>query len=229
MIDLTRIATNLLDKLITKKNIKYIIIVAIAAFFIFMLMNNRIKNQLIRSLGGYTHQETTIRIDTGEIVIDTTLIIDRWISTHAELLEPTIIKEDSIIYIPKYIEGDTIYIDSTTVRELYKYENPISDSLIDGIITTLIDFNNFEIVKQNLDYKPKFPIIITKTIPITKTITNTIENHRNIGIGADINTLGDYSIIGAYQNNKGWQFQGAYQINKSVPNNEIRVGIIKFF
>ena len=206
------------------KNIKYIIISIVFIIFLILLLSNiRVKYFIIKSLGGYTIQNIDTTITT-TIDIDTTLIIDKWISANVKLFNPTIIKDTTIV-----IRKDTnITIADIDIKDIYKYENIISDSLLDGKIITLIDFNNFKLLSQNFDYKPKFPKFITKTITIEKVIEKEYSNYYNIGIGGKFNTLNDIGIIGAYQTNKGWQFQGVYNFSK-VNNNYIEVGIIKFF
>lgn len=207
------------------KKSKIITITLILLFIsLVIICNKSIKKPLIKLLGGYTEQINTVTIDTLEIQIDTTLLIDEWLSINADILEPTYI--DSIVFDTIFLQGKIQYI-KDTLTNIAKYENNVSDSLIDGTIITLFDFNNQKMLSQNLDYKPKFPIIITKTIPIVKTITNTIYNTNNIGVGAKVNTLGDVGVLGAYQSNQGWQFQGGYNFSKNT--NYIEVGVIKFF
>lgn len=208
-----------------KKNIIPILIVLV---LLLLLGNVKVRNFTIKALGGYTEQETITTIDTTSIKVDTTYIIDKWISANVNLFKPTIIKDTTINIDTTIINMDTIINYNVNINDLYKYENTVSDSLIDGIITTLIDFKNSKLLSQNFDYKPKFPKFITKTVTIEKVTTNTLKNQYNIGLGAKLNTLGDIGILGAYQTNKGWQFQGSYNFG-AITNNYIDVGIIKFF
>lgn len=193
-----------------------------------LLGNVRVRNFTIKILGGYVIQEVITTIDTTSVKVDTTFIIDKWINANVELFKPIIIKDTTINVDTTIINMDTIINYNVNINDLYKYENTISDSLIDGIITTLIDFKNQKLLSQNFDYKPKFPKFITKTITVEKNTTTTLKNQYNIGVGAKLNTLGDIGVIGAYQTNKGWQFQGAYNFG-STTKNYVDVGIIKFF
>lgn len=208
-----------------KKNIVPILIVLV---LLLLLGNIKVRNFAIKALGGYVEQETITTIDTTSIKVDTTFIIDKWISANVELFNPTIIKDTTINVDTTIINLDTIINYNVSINDLYKYENTISDSLIDGIITTLIDFKNQKLLSQNFDYKPKFPKFITKTITVEKNTTTTLKNKYNVGVGAKLNTLGDIGVLGAYQTNKGWQFQGAYNFGANT-NNYIDIGIIKFF
>lgn len=221
--------------MLQNKIINYIIIVLLVIGSFFIIKYSFLGKIIIKSLGGYTIQNVTTTIDTLDIKVDTTLIIDRWLTINANLLKPTIFKDTTIV-IKKdttIVNMDTTIVNypSISIKDLYKFVNPISDTLIDGNITTIIDFNSDKLLSQNLVYKPKFPIIIERTIPIVKEVTREYSNNRNIGIGADINSLGEYSILGAYQTNKGWQFQSGYTFNRDVINtpDKIRIGIIKFF
>ena len=207
-----------------KKNLVPILVVLI---LLLLLGNIKVRNFTIKALGGYVEQETTVTIDT-TITVDTSAIIDKWVSANVELFKPIIIKDTTINVDTTIINMDTIINYNVNINDLYKYENTISDSLIDGIITTLIDFKNQKLLSQNFDYKPKFPKFITKTITVEKNTTTTLKNQYNIGVGAKLNTLGDIGVIGAYQTNKGWQFQGGYNFGANT-NNYIEVGIIKFF
>lgn len=208
-----------------KRNIVTILTIIV---ILLTITNTKIKNFIIKSLGGYTEIVETTTIDTLEIKVDTTAIINYWVKANAQLFEPKIVKQIITEYDTIKIDTGNIIIPIDNIVELYSYSNSISDSLIDGNINTFIDFNNNKIVSQNLDYKPKFPIIITKTIPIIKTVTQEYKNPYNIGIGGKLTTLGDYGVIGAYQTNKGWQLQGGYTFSNNT-SNYIEVGIIKFF
>lgn len=207
-----------------KKNIVPILVILL---LLLLLGNVKVRNFTIKLLGGYTIQETTVTIDT-TITVDTSAIIDKWVSANVELFKPIIIKDTTINVDTTIINMDTIINYNVNINDLYKYENTISDSLIDGIITTLIDFKNQKLLSQNFDYKPKFPKFITKTITVEKNTTTTLKNQYNIGVGTKLNTLGDIGVIGAYKTNKGWQFQGGYNFG-STTKNYVDVGIIKFF
>lgn len=208
-----------------KNNIVPILVILL---LLLLLGNIKVRHFTIKILGGYIEQETITTIDTVSIDVDTTFIIDKWVSANVKLFNPIIVKDTIINVDTTIINLDTTINFNVEINDLYKYENTISDSLIDGVITTLIDFKNKNLLSQNFDYKPKFPKFITKTITVEKNTTTTLNNRYNIGVGAKLNTLGDIGIIGAYQTNKGWQFQGAYNFGATT-NNYIDVGIIKFF
>lgn len=230
---MVKIILEIINKIITKDNIKYILIIGcILLVGYFIIFSNKTKNFIIKSLGGYTFLEYSETIDTLSINIDTTLIINEWVSANVELFKP-IIKQDTSIIIRKdttIINNDTTIILSPVIEinKLSEFSSIISDSLLEGKITTIIDFNKQKLLSQDFDYKPKFPKFITKTITIEKVIEKEYKNQYNIGIGGKANTIGDLGIIGAYQNNKGWQFQGSYNFSDNT-NNYIEVGIIKFF
>ena len=68
--------------LFSNKMIKYIISIGVILLVFLLLSSLNIRHFLIKSLGGYTHQETEVRIDTLEIEVDTTLIINEWKRGH---------------------------------------------------------------------------------------------------------------------------------------------------
>jgi hypothetical protein len=215
------------SKIITfiKRNITTILVVLI---LLLLLGNTKVKNFAIKALGGYVIQETTITIDTVSIKIDTSAIIDEWRSLNVELFSPVIVIDTTIIKKDTTINNIPTTTLVVTLDSLSKYQNTVSDSLIDGVITTIIDYRKRKLLSQNFDYKAKFPRFITKTITVEKNTTTTLKNPYNIGLGTKINTLGDIGVLGAYQTNKGWQFQGSYNFGANT-NNYIDVGIIKFF
>lgn len=90
----------------------------------------------------------------------------------------TIVEVDTV-----YVERtDTVFveveIDKPTIVTLpdidepvNKYENSVTDSLINGTITTWTDGT---IYRQTFDYLPLFPMYINTTTETTKTVTNTV-------------------------------------------------------
>lgn len=223
----------MINKIISKiKDLSSIFIIGIIIIILglLLLFNKPTKNFIIKSLGGYTIQtiDTTI---TTTINIDTTEFINEWKEVNVELFKPIIVKDTSIVIRrdTTIINTDTTIVTSPVIEynEFSKFSSTVIDSLLEGKITTIIDFKRQRLLSQNFDYKPKFPKFITKTITVEKVIEKEYSNQYNIGVGGKVNTLGDIGVLGAYQSKKGWQFQGGY--NFSDIENYIEVGIIKFF
>lgn len=208
-----------------KDNLVTILVVLV---ILLTVTNTKVKNFVIKSLGGYTEIVETVIVDTLDIKIDTTEIINNWMTVNAELLKPKIIKQVVTKWDTIITDTGRVVVPADDIVNIHSFENPVSDSLIDGTINTTIDFNNNNILSQDLVYKAKFPKYITKTIPIVTTVTQEYKNKYNIGIGGKVNSLGDYGVLGAYQSNRGWQFQGGYIFSKNN-SRYIEGGVIKFF
>jgi len=207
-------------------------------FILLFLLGTNIDSSrkfIIRSLGGYTDKVQIHTIDTLEIEVDTLKLIEEWKKLNPDSIKRTTIINneviDTIALDTLVLDIQGIIVDSTYIYKWAEiYKSFIEDSLIKGEIETKVDIMTGKLLYQNFDYKPKFPIIIEKKIPILETITETISNDYKYGIGGSTNNLGHMSIIGAYQNKNGWQYNVSYEFpNKYIDTGSIRVGVLKFF
>lgn len=200
------------------------------------------KGKVIEALGGYTEKTYKETIDTLEVRRDSIFYKYDSIKTVVDkIVEPKVIYK----YVPVGGKNSTstikgkgrTTIPNPPIDSVYAYYQPISDTLIEGKITTIVSLQNSKIVEQSLEYKPKFPIIVKEYITIEKTkeitIANKPKNRVGIGIGAATNnTIG---ATGVFQTKKLWQYQAGYSwgnLNIIPDKNQmgiIEVKIIKLF
>ena len=193
------------------------------------------KGRIIEGLGGYTEKTYKETIDTLEVRRDSIfykydslkIIVDK-------IVEPKVL----IKYIPTEVKTTSSSTkgklnqqpEPAPIDSVYAYYQPISDTLIEGKITTIVNIGNSKIVAQNLEYKPKFPIIVKEYITIEKTkettIANKPKNRVGIGLGAaSNNTIG---ATGVFQTKKLWQYQAGYSWgNQNLNPVNSQVGIIE--
>jgi hypothetical protein len=211
-------------------------------FLLLFLLKDWVTPTVINALGGYTNKEVSRKIDTLQSTFDTiranyerrlvkaenftkvkdTEYIDRVIIKYVD-------KEGNIKEVEKDIKLDSVY----------RYTSIVNDSLIEGTIYTVINAKNYDMVAQNLDYKPKFPIIVKEYIPIKETITETLSTPKKpeIGIGVKANTLQGAGIGLLYQTKDNWQFQAGYdrffgeviQVGQNPVKGMVTLGIYKTF
>lgn len=207
---------------------------------LFWLLKDWARPFLIKSLGGYTKSDVEVTIDTISKKYDTIYYQHKRLLTEVDSLRDR--KEiNNYYYTTKEIVTNEKGEQSEQVKSVYapivySFENPVNDTLIEGKIFTIYDPLNKKIVKQTLDYKPKFPIFIKEYITIQKTVKETLSNEERpkIGIGVVGNTDLYTGPIAVYQFKSGLQIQGAYEfdLNKSAidrPKSIITIGIIKLF
>lgn len=227
-----------------------ITIVVLLVLFLFNSCGDYLKPKVIKALGGYTAREVKETIDTVSIRYDSLYFKYDSVKTKVTLLTTSIKIKDykykqllsssstkgkPSTYIPATkgdILGDSFIEIDAFLSEAYLTENDISDTLIDGKIRTIVNPATCEIIEQRLDYKPKFPIFITKTITIEKKIEETLfdkpKAHIGIGIVGTNNRYMGGTLI--YQTPKKWQYQGGYMWNIDntvIPNNSIK-GVVTF-
>lgn len=218
------------------KGIFKITIGVIVLLLLFWLGGEWLRNKTIKVLGGYSKKDIEITIDTISRKTDTVWYEHEKVITEVDTLSD---KKEIIEYkyMYKYKENGKPEQEKTEIIPLvYSFENAISDTLIEGKIFTIYNPFSKKIIKQTLDYKPKFPIIVKEYITIEKTIKETISNEDRpkIGLGATGSTNSYIGPVGAYQFKNGMQLQGAYEFNlgsieTNRPKNIITLSLIKLF
>lgn len=221
--------------IINKRNV-IVISIAILIALLLQCCGRNVKGGLIRSLGGYTQQDVKETIDTISIKTDTVFYAGDTIRTIIEVIkEPILVtkwKNQSQSSFKGKLNPENPLIDS-----VYVYNQPVSDTLIEGNIKTIVNLKTSKIVQQSLDYKPKFPIFINKTITIEKVIEKTLTNppRNKYGIGITGTNQAEVGGLLVFQTKKNWQYQGGYLLgaNKALNNDykqgTITVSIIKLF
>ncbi len=215
-----------------RQGIRWIIMI-IVIWFLCNLSKNWLKHYIIESLGGYTEREIVTKLDTTVIEIDSIFPPKR-----ERIVEAKDIKDPIAEYSPSStIKGNLNELNPKS-DSIYRYKTSISDSLIDGHITTLISIKDSKLISQTLNYTPKFPIFVKKTIRIEKTNTEVLKNKDRVklGIGVILNSNISGGPIVVYQNSKGLQYQAGYIFTKENLDNQfkdkqgyISVSIIKLF
>jgi len=215
-----------------RQAVRWIIILLVIWFFIH-LSKSWLRPFIIEKLGGYTEKVIESRVDTISVVV-------------TKRIPLVVNREVKVKDIPDPILGNTT--SSTTkggsfeltakADNIYKYKTAISDSLIDGNITTLISLKDCKLISQSLNYTPKFPILVEKTITVEKTNTEILSNKNRIriGIGATVNSNISAGGMLIYQTPKGLQYQAGYIFTKENLDNQfkdkqgyISVSVIKLF
>ncbi|WP_139959160.1 hypothetical protein [Flavicella sediminum] len=188
------------------KNI-YKIIISIIALFVIYLAIEYLKDKIIVSLGGYTHQTTTTVIDSTFVKgkIDTLEIFNHYVSTHGINLNTV----PKIVYLKKEVKKEVIQ-DSLKQNSI-----TVKDSIIDGVFTVFNDFKG-NVINSEFNYKPIYPRIIkqTDTLKVYKT-NNIVQSNKRalLGLGIDVNTMNFVSIRASYLSKNNWQFIGGYGRN----------------
>lgn len=193
------------------------------------------KGKIIEGLGGYTEKTYKETIDTLEVRRDSIFYkYDSLKTVVDKIVEPKVL----INYVPTYKKPTSTSTKGkpnqqpkpTPIDSVYAYYQPISDTLIEGKITTIVNIGNSKIVAQSLEYKPKFPIIVKEYVTIEKTkevtIANKPKNRIGLGLGAaSNNTIG---ATGVFQTKKLWQYQAGYSWgNQNLNPANSKVGIIE--
>lgn len=223
------------------KNINKIIKITLGVLVLLLLLylsKDWWVNKAIEKLGGYTKKDIEITIDTVSVKYDTLFPKYKELTIKVkDLQERTPINNYYTTVVKKYIDEngkEVEVIEPVNYPLVYRHLNPVSDSLIDGNIETIINPTNSEIIDQKLSYTPKFPKFITKTITVEKKITETLTQEPKSKIGIGVTGINDLSvgIIGVYQTKNNWQFQGGYNKNFDITNpneNTLQFSIIKLF
>lgn len=209
------------------------IIILLVLWFIIHLSKSWLRPFIIEQLGGFTDKQVETRIDTVSVTIDS-------------IFPPKIERKIDVKDIPKPIVEYTSNSPTKGIHEelilkidsLYTYNTAISDSLIDGNITTTISSKDCKLLAQSLNYTPKFPIFINKTINVEKTNTEILSNKPRTRIGIGITGTSNKNIGGLliYQSPTYTQIQVGYQrnldnlvINTGSNRDIISLSIIKLF
>jgi hypothetical protein len=131
----------------------------------------------------------TINVDGGEFIEHKT-IVD---TIHVEGVPDTVPFYDTI---PRYVEILIYKPYYDTIRNLNIYNNPYSDSLIEGVIKSEVDGT---LVWQSITYTPKFPKYITKTdtLKINKTDSVIITNPKKVKLYAGFEFGGNLNSFSA--------------------------------
>ncbi len=121
----------------------------------------------------------------------------------------TIIPKDTLIKhyikVPVY---DTIKDPIDTSKYLKRYVSAISDTLIDGVLTTVVDGT---LVSNNFEYTPKFPVLIKETTTIEVKVPYKVPYQPNaLWVGAEVggnrNSFNNTSLKLDLTTNKGLMF-----------------------
>lgn len=231
------------------KRIIQVIIIIILLISIWYIAKDWLRPRVIKALGGYTAMEQTQTIDTLETKLDSIYFEGDSLRSEVFVLNKGKVEKDKTIkYLKELLASsknkrgisiitkdgkDYIEID-TTFNEVADYSNDITDTLIEGNIKTTINLRDCNIVAQSLNYKPKFPIFITKTVTVEKTNEKTLFDKPKSYIGLGVTTTSDNGVGGLilYQTPSKWQFQGGYIKDLSPSSStkgKVQVGIIKLF
>ena len=235
------------------KNIIRFIIIVVILLLVFGGCKNQIKDKIITSLGGYTQVTYKQSVDTLISKFDSIYIEYDSVRTYAELGEQRLLSNYKLQIdknkhlsqaLTKALSKGKIVVTNqigvlrdTILDRIYTQSNRISDTLIEGNIVTYINPLTCEIMSQNFDYKPKFPIIVKEYVTIEKTIEKTLSNKKtfNIGGGLTVTNKKDIGVLGVYQFPNLIQIQGGYtwditkDLNTVPKNNTLSVSIIKLF
>ena len=234
------------------KRIGFIILITILILLLLNQCGSEIRSWSIKQLGGYTKSEYKETIDTLSIKYDTLFTNYSKLQIQAEIGEQKLLNNhkiklpinvgNKVISTSSPLKGKTtetqpktVYQDSI-VSAVYAQINPVSDSLIDGNITSYVNPSDCKIIAQSLDYTLKKPTIV-KTITIEKSKETTLSDKPipKIGIGVKGSTNYYFGLLGAYQTKTNWQFQGGYVWNTNTelsPDKNkgvITFGILKLF
>jgi hypothetical protein len=127
--------------------------------------------------------DTVVINDDGEFVTHT------YDTTFVEGVADTTYFRDTITSYTTIIR----YIDSIRIREdgsimeTRLYQTEVSDSLIEGTITTELDLDSCKVINQGISYTPKFPKFITRVDTLKTTETITIEKiRRGLYFGVEV-------------------------------------------
>jgi hypothetical protein len=218
------------------------VIVILLILLLWGILKDWIRPNLIKLLGGYTGVEYKQTIDTTSIKFDSIYfkydslqievakLNERNNKTNFKYKELLKVKPTNGKYKKKTLDdGIVVYEVDSILPTAYEVVNVVIDTLIEGKITTILNPKDCKIVSQKLDYKPKFPIFITKIITIEKETEKTLldKPKAKIGVGALVTNTSGYGGLGVYQTPKNLQYQAGYlKIDKT---DNIIIGIVKLF
>jgi hypothetical protein len=211
------------------------VIITLVVLLIWKIGGDWFKPFIIESLGGYTARENVTVIDTVEVRRDTIYIKSTPKTIKVVIKEPT--KNEQTSSSTKGKIPTSIYKDSLGLTGIYTYNLSISDTLLQGNIKTVIDFDLDKITSQNLNYSVKIPKLVKEYTTIEKSITETLHNKPRGYIGTGITITSDKTIGGLliYQTPKKLQYQVGYnrQLINLTSNTTsldiISVSIVKLF
>lgn len=236
------------QKDILKKIIQSIIVILLL-ITIWYIGKDWLRPRIIKALGGYTAMEQKETIDTLSVKYDSIYFNQDSLKSQIYLLTKGKLEKDKTIrYYKELITSnkhrpndiivhndskDFIAIDST-FAEVKDFDLDITDSLIAGNIKTTINVKDANIIAQSLNYKPKLPILVTKTVTVEKVIEKTLSNKSKgyFGIGGVASSDNKIGGLVLYQTSSKWQFQGGYikEVTSSNKSKDIiQIGIIKLF
>ena len=147
---------------------KWIVIVGLVLYILFLQQCGDNNGSIVES------EVTTVQTDT---IYKTRIDTVKFIETVERIVEVEIVK-------PVKVEIEDDVWDELNINE---YNNPYSDSLIDGTIYTKV---NGLLLDQKLNYTPKFPLYILKIDTImVSTIATTVQTLKppfTLDVGAEV-------------------------------------------
>lgn len=237
-----------------------ILIVLILLWLGWTVGKDWLRPRIIKGLGGYTARDVKMKIDTLEIRYDTVYFKYQEQKIRADIAEGKVINNyqpasstspfkgneqasGSNSALSNQTKDNSIALNSSTSNpiiydKVFEYINPISDSLIDGNIRAVVNSSDCKLIELGLNYTPKFPKFITKTVTVEKVITETLYDKPKayFGIGGTANSRGNVGGTLVYQTPKKWQYQAGYQWDTKIgitpdknTTGAVTVSIIKLF
>ncbi len=220
----------------TLKKVIIAIVVILILWFLYILLKDWLKPNLIKVLGGYTQKEMKITVDTLDVKYN-----DIYIKYKEIEAKVGIIPKPEYIYVDIVTNEPTTNILSTkgkvqpptTQKTLVKrYVTAISDTILDGNIETMLSLDSCKIVSQTFKYVPKVPYIREKIVTIVETKETILSDKPkvHIGIGLDVNSINQITPQALFLSKKNWLYKAGY--TKSLDNqypNAITIGIVKLF
>lgn len=212
------------------RQIARVIIILVVLLFIWHVGKDWLRPKIINALGGFTKRELKETIDTIGVKIDTVYFPIKEREVEAISSKPSITSTE--LLTPSF-KGKRQYHVLDSIRKvapktpIFTYSQAVSDSLIDGVINTT---STGKILSQSLNYKPKFPMFVEKTITVEKTIQETLSNKDRIYFGVGITGTSDKNIGGLliYQSKNKTQIQVGYlkNLDNIVLNTNTKQGVV---
>jgi hypothetical protein len=218
------------------RNILLLATAIIVILLLWSFTKDWIKPRIVKSLGGYTESEVKMTRDTLEVRYNDIYIKYKEILTKVvDIPEPEIIIDYRYIPVNTPLnpstkgKSDTENVQFATVK---RYQTAVNDTILDGIITSIITVDSCKLVEQSFKYTPKIPYIREKIVTIVETKETILSDKPKayIGAGLQVNTLNQVTPNIKYLTKSKWLIEGGY--SKSLENtypDAVIIGVAKFF